>query len=43
MQISRPDLAPFRAKMGPAYQRIAGYAGEDNVKKFQAMVEAARK
>src|SRR5215831_6654144 len=23
MQITRPDLAPFRAKMGPAYQRIA--------------------
>jgi tripartite ATP-independent transporter DctP family solute receptor len=43
MQITRPDLAPFRAKMGPAYQRIAAYAGEDNVKKFRDMVEAARK
>jgi tripartite ATP-independent transporter DctP family solute receptor len=42
MLITRPDLAPFRAKMGPAYQRIAAYAGEDNVKKFQAMVEASR-
>jgi hypothetical protein len=29
--------------MGPAYQRIAAYAGEDNVKKFRDMVEAARK
>jgi tripartite ATP-independent transporter DctP family solute receptor len=43
MQITRPDLAPFRAKMGPAYQRIAAYAGEDNVNKFRAMVETSRK
>jgi TRAP-type transport system periplasmic protein len=43
MQITRPDLAPFRAKMEPAYKRIAAYAGEDNVKKFRALVEAARR
>ena len=43
MQITRPDLAPFRARMGPAYQRIAAYAGEANVKKFQEMVEQQRK
>ena len=43
MQVTRPDLAPFRARMGPAYKRIAAYAGEDNVKTFQAMVEASRK
>jgi tripartite ATP-independent transporter DctP family solute receptor len=43
MQITRPDLAPFRAKMEPAYKRIAAYAGEANVKKFQEMVEAARR
>jgi tripartite ATP-independent transporter DctP family solute receptor len=43
MQVTRPDLAPFRAKMEPAYKRIAAYAGEANVKKFQEMVEAARK
>src|SRR3984885_2480472 len=30
MQVTRPDLAPFRAKMDPAYKRIAEYAGEDN-------------
>ena len=40
MQVTRPDLAPFRALMEPAYKRIAGYAGEDNVGKFRAMVEA---
>jgi len=43
MQITRPDLAPFRARMDPAYKRIAAYAGEGNVKKFRDMVEAARK
>ena len=43
MQITKPDLAPFRAKMDPAYKRIADYAGEDNVRKFRDMVEATRK
>jgi tripartite ATP-independent transporter DctP family solute receptor len=42
MQVTRPDLAPFRALMAPAYKRIAAYAGEDNVKKFQAMAEQLR-
>ncbi len=42
MLITRPDLAPFRAKMDPAYKRIAAYAGEDNVKRFRDMVERAR-
>ena len=43
MQVTRPDLAPFRAKMDPAYKRIAAYAGEDNVKKFREIVEKYRK
>ena len=43
MQITRPDLAPFRAKMDPAYKRIADYAGEDNVKKFREIVDKFRK
>jgi tripartite ATP-independent transporter DctP family solute receptor len=42
MQVTRPDLAPFRARMEPAYQRIAAYAGEANVRKFRDMVEASR-
>jgi hypothetical protein len=42
MQITRDDLAPFRAKMEPAYKRIAAYSGEENVKKFRTMVETAR-
>jgi len=43
MQITEPDLAPFRALMEPAYKRIADYAGADNVKKFRDMVDQARK
>jgi TRAP-type transport system periplasmic protein len=43
MQITRPDLAPFRARMEPAYKRIAAYAGEANVKRFFEMVERNRK
>ncbi|HUN98001.1 MAG TPA: TRAP transporter substrate-binding protein [Bradyrhizobium sp.] len=39
MQLTRPDLAPFRAKMEPAYKRIADYAGADNVKKFRDIVQ----
>ena len=43
MLVTRPDLGPFRAKMDPAYKRIAAYAGEDNLKKFRDMVDQARK
>jgi len=43
MAVTRPNLAPFRAKMEPAYKRIAGFAGEENVKKFQELVEQGRK
>jgi len=43
MQVTRPDLAPFRARMEPAYTRIAAYAGEANVKKFRDLVEQGRK
>ena len=42
MQVTRPDLAPFRALMEPAYERIAAYAGADNVKKFRDMAEQGR-
>ena len=43
MLVTRPDLAPFRAKMDPAYKRIAAYAGEANVRKFIEMVDQNRK
>jgi TRAP-type transport system periplasmic protein len=42
MALTRPDLAPFRAMMGPAYERIAAYAGADNVKKFREMADQGR-
>jgi TRAP-type transport system periplasmic protein len=42
MVVTRPDLAPFRVLMGPAYERIAAYAGGDNVKKFRQMAEQGR-
>lgn len=43
MKVTRPDLAAFRARMQPAYRRIAEYAGEENVKKYLELVEQARK
>jgi TRAP-type transport system periplasmic protein len=43
MLVTRPDLAPFRAKMDSAYKRIADYAGEHNVKKFREIVDKNRK
>jgi TRAP-type transport system periplasmic protein len=43
LAVTWPDLAPFRAKMEPAYKRIAAYAGEANVKKFMDLVEQRRK
>ncbi len=43
MKVTRPDLAPFRAAMEPAYKKIGDFAGEANVKTFLGYVEAARK
>lgn len=43
VQVTRPTLAPFRAAMGPAYERVGKYAGEENLKTFMKMVEDTRK
>jgi tripartite ATP-independent transporter DctP family solute receptor len=43
VQVTRPNLALFRTAMKPAYDKIAAYAGPDNVKRFMEYVEAARK
>ena len=43
MQVTRPNLAAFRAAMTPAYDKISAYAGADNVKRYLEYVEAARK
>lgn len=40
--IEKPDIAAFRAAMGPAYERISEYAGKENVEKFMKMVEETR-
>lgn len=34
VKVTRPTLTQFRAKMAPAYKRIAAYAGDANVKTF---------
>ena len=40
--VTKPDLAPFRALMGPAYDKISAYAGADNVAKMRAIVDKVR-
>jgi tripartite ATP-independent transporter DctP family solute receptor len=42
MQVTAPDLGPFRAKMAPAYKRVSDYAGADAVAKFLAMVKSTK-
>lgn len=42
MAVTTPDLEPFRALMPPAWKQVAAYAGEENVRKFVAMVKAAQ-
>ena len=42
MAVTTPDVAPFRALMQPAYDRIAGYSGKDNVDAFLKMVDSVR-
>jgi len=42
MQVTRPDLKPFRALMGPAYEKIAAYAGADNVRRVEEHAAKAR-
>ncbi|MDZ4136343.1 MAG: TRAP transporter substrate-binding protein DctP [Paracoccaceae bacterium] len=42
MQITRPDLAPFRALMAPAYVRIGDYAGKENMDKMLSLLDAYR-
>jgi TRAP-type transport system periplasmic protein len=43
MQVTTPDLKPFKAAMGPANDEIAKYTGADNVSRFQKYVEEAAK
>ncbi|WPB58424.1 TRAP transporter substrate-binding protein [Xylophilus sp. GOD-11R] len=38
--VTRPDIAKFRALMGPAHKRVADYAGQENMKTFMGMLAA---
>ena len=37
--IARPDLKPWKAAMGPAWEKVKVRVGADNFKKFMDMVE----
>jgi TRAP-type transport system periplasmic protein len=43
VKVTRPSPEPFRALMEPVYREIKLYAGEDNVRRFQKMVDDERK
>jgi hypothetical protein len=40
--VTYPDRARFKALMGSAYNRMNAAAGEENIKEFARMVEAAK-
>lgn len=42
MVVTHPDVAKFRALMKPAWDRIAGYSGKENVEEFLKMVDSVR-
>ena len=37
--IARPDLAPWKAAMGPAWEKVKAKVGPDNFTRFMGMVE----
>ena len=42
MQVTTPNIADFKAKMQPAYDKIGTYAGKENVDAFLKMAEATK-
>ena len=42
MKVTEPNLAAFKAKMKPAYDAIAEYAGKANVEAFLKMVDETK-
>jgi TRAP-type transport system periplasmic protein len=42
IEITRPDVAPFRDKMGPAYEQLRKALGEDTWNAWTKLVAAAR-
>lgn len=43
IRIDEPDLAPFQAAMGPAYEKIKKNIGEENFNKWMEMAKATEK
>lgn len=39
LNITEPDLAAFKALMGPAYERVGEFSGADNMKTFLGFLE----
>ena len=39
MKVTRPELEPFAALMGPARKRVAEYSGEENMEKFLSFLK----
>lgn len=39
MKITRPDLAPFAALMGPARDKVAAYSGQENMDTFLSFLK----
>ena len=37
--VTRPDLGPWKAAMGPAWEKVKVRVGPDNFKRFMAMVD----
>jgi len=42
MKVTKPNVADFKAKMKPAYDKIGEYAGKDNVASFLEMAESTK-
>ena len=42
MEVTRPDVKLFKAKMGPAYERMKKSVGAENLEYFLKIVEAAK-
>ena len=42
MEVTRPNVAAFKAKMGPAYERMKASVGADNLQYFLKIVEEAK-
>ena len=39
LKVTRPDLGPFKAEMGPAVERVGEYAGKENMETFLKMLD----